>query len=531
MLHLSILTRTHIYTPFCIHLIIMKKIFSLSTYSLALMRICLWSLLIYDLIERRTWSWLFFWQDAVYSLSNVSKVFAVQGKRSLFLLTEHPFFVSVFFWLSLVVAVFFVIGYRTRLMTILLWIIIISLHNRIPTITNGGDIALRICLFWSMFLPLWAQWSIDSIGIYLQKKRNIWKKRRQLFLRDSRKKPQQYMFFYVASTAMIVQLLFVYITNYWLKTWSAWTEDFTATSMTLLLDKFTTPLWDRMSHYQWISYRITRWWIFLEWRAWIFVFFPRKNKRWRWWVVLLMIGMHLGMALMMELWLFSYVMMAWWLSLLPHELRNSLLYSKKKKWEEIGNSTERENTERENRERQKTWLWQISWQDWTMTGIVWFLFVYIVSRNMMNIDGKALDNTEIEVKYLAWVLRIDQTRRMFSPSPSRTDGRYDLVGYTADGQVDNLLLQTSYDREDIPADYSDTLSYWRFRKLFDTIGKSWTTLMQGFCAYSHTHQSLLWLKERRYDRIELISHKHIRYLNRPDKEIESEIIAEGECEW
>ncbi|MFO0762741.1 MAG: hypothetical protein U0359_40265 [Byssovorax sp.] len=54
-------------------------------------------------------------------------------------------------------------GYRTRLSAFLSWGMLLSLHERNPLILSGGDPLLRIMLFWGMFLPLGAHWSIDSV--------------------------------------------------------------------------------------------------------------------------------------------------------------------------------------------------------------------------------------------------------------------------------------------------------------------------------------------------------------------------------
>ncbi len=53
-------------------------------------------------------------------------------------------------------------GWRTRLATIASWVLLTSLHNRSPLLTDGGDTLLRWLLLWGMFLPLGARLSLDS---------------------------------------------------------------------------------------------------------------------------------------------------------------------------------------------------------------------------------------------------------------------------------------------------------------------------------------------------------------------------------
>lgn len=53
------------------------------------------------------------------------------------------------------------IGYRTKLVTIICWLVLFLLHDRNPElVTDSGNI-LRIIIFWGIFLPLGAYYSCD----------------------------------------------------------------------------------------------------------------------------------------------------------------------------------------------------------------------------------------------------------------------------------------------------------------------------------------------------------------------------------
>src|SRR5262249_294496 len=58
-------------------------------------------------------------------------------------------------------AIALMIGYRTRLGTLLSWVLLLSLQDRNPDILQGGDQLARLILFWGFFLPLGARWSVD----------------------------------------------------------------------------------------------------------------------------------------------------------------------------------------------------------------------------------------------------------------------------------------------------------------------------------------------------------------------------------
>jgi hypothetical protein len=61
-------------------------------------------------------------------------------------------------------SVLFAIGFRTRWVTVALWVLMSALFRRNQLATDGGDSVVRCLLFWSMFLPLGAAWSIDARG-------------------------------------------------------------------------------------------------------------------------------------------------------------------------------------------------------------------------------------------------------------------------------------------------------------------------------------------------------------------------------
>ena len=71
---------------------------------------------------------------------------------------------SFLFGIAVVAAAALLVGWRTRLATALTWLLAVSLHARNPMLQFGGDHLLRVLLFWGMFLPLGAVWSVDARG-------------------------------------------------------------------------------------------------------------------------------------------------------------------------------------------------------------------------------------------------------------------------------------------------------------------------------------------------------------------------------
>jgi hypothetical protein len=72
-----------------------------------------------------------------------------------------PFFQALLFGVAALAALGLLVGYRTRLMTIVVWVLLLSLHMRNPLVNGAESPMLRMLLFWGMLLPLGAYWSVD----------------------------------------------------------------------------------------------------------------------------------------------------------------------------------------------------------------------------------------------------------------------------------------------------------------------------------------------------------------------------------
>jgi hypothetical protein len=64
--------------------------------------------------------------------------------------------------LGLAALVAFTVGYRTRIATFLVWVFVASIHHRNPFVMNGGDMLVRVLLFWSLFADLGAAYGVDA---------------------------------------------------------------------------------------------------------------------------------------------------------------------------------------------------------------------------------------------------------------------------------------------------------------------------------------------------------------------------------
>jgi len=159
---------------------------SLDKRSLALFRILLGLVIIYDLYTRFLdlephYSddgifpryWLLDKQtylmngDLILNFHFISGDFRIQVKHYFILFYFILFNQTnttqrILFIIHFMLAIFFVFGYHSKLNSIFLWILQNSLINRTTLTMHGGDFYIRSILFWTIFLPVSDCFSIDS---------------------------------------------------------------------------------------------------------------------------------------------------------------------------------------------------------------------------------------------------------------------------------------------------------------------------------------------------------------------------------
>lgn len=80
----------------------------------------------------------------------------------LFLLSEDVRVQGALFVLFALLATLLVLGWRTRLVSVLVFVFLASLVRRNHFVCHTGDTWLKALAFWAMFLPLGARWSLDA---------------------------------------------------------------------------------------------------------------------------------------------------------------------------------------------------------------------------------------------------------------------------------------------------------------------------------------------------------------------------------
>jgi len=201
-----------------------QKLLSLDLRSLALFRVLLAVLLILDLCFRAVYLRDHYTDFGVLPRADLLTEFPNRFYFSLHMIHGSTLFQVILFVLAGVVALMLLVGYRTRTALILSWIFLSSVQVRNEMITDGGDGILMVFLFWAIFLPLGANYSIDSCS------------------RAPAKRILPEGICTAATAAFILQICFVYWFTSILKTDVVWREEGTAVYYALSVDAFAMPL-------------------------------------------------------------------------------------------------------------------------------------------------------------------------------------------------------------------------------------------------------------------------------------------------
>ncbi|MDB5969413.1 MAG: hypothetical protein JWQ90_1863 [Hydrocarboniphaga sp.] len=137
------------------------RAFALDLRSLAALRFVLGLLLLVDTLSRLTEVSAFYSDTGILPRALQGDV--VSGWRwSLHLANGQAWFQSLLLLAQAGAALALAFGWRTRIANLLAWLLSASLLNRNPLVLGAGDTLICVLLFWCLFLPTAARWSIDA---------------------------------------------------------------------------------------------------------------------------------------------------------------------------------------------------------------------------------------------------------------------------------------------------------------------------------------------------------------------------------
>lgn len=472
---------------------------------LSLFRILFGAILLKEAIYRMFIPRLFFSDEGVlprYVLDSLNR----PPHFSLMDAIKYPWLAEAFIVFSAVVAVCLMFGYRTRLMVILNFIIILSIHERNPFILNGGDVVQRLLSFWMMFLPLGDYYSLDAIrrrrGRYLVSGR----------LEDLRVESSPHTTFALPLRVLQLQIAFVYLFTFFVKlTGESWRSG-EATFYSLQVQSLMLP------SAEWVLRHIPLWMLeantyatlFIEGTFFIFVFSPIFQPFLRKFALLGGTLLHIGIAVLMAIPTFSLTMIVsyitffepQWFMPKPSRPKDTLapIPPDHPLWLLLAMTDDRQidiapegiSPDLNDRQTWKTlcghlplsryWVWLLDF-GFIRTAILWLIHAYrpsqlwieqpvnsrlqIIRQTMLagilgsliffvtwwniqsiRIDGEAvLRRVPHPADEVLMYIGLDQSWYLFAPTPSTIDGWVRVPGQFADGTSYDLFTGKPLDDE------------------------------------------------------------------------------------
>jgi len=289
--------------------------YGLDLRSLALFRLALGYMLLYDLGSRALDLRAHYTDVGILTRERLVGGWGQKLFYSLHTFGGDTVSQTALFSVAAVFAAMFFVGYRTRLAAFLSWVLVCSLQGRNYIVLQGGDDMLRVMLFWAMFTPLGARFSVDAVLAD-----RLWAKQRLAHAPDapvlSRRLPRRVLS--LATTVLVLQLLTVYFVSAALKTGPTWHQDGSAIHLALHHHAFVTRIGRLVAQLpvqilQGMTWQV--WW--LECLGPLLFFVPWGTFWWRTVQAALFISFHFGLFLTMELGHFPWVAMGCWLVVLP----------------------------------------------------------------------------------------------------------------------------------------------------------------------------------------------------------------------
>ena len=424
--------------------------FRIDLRALAVFRIALGSLLLADLLLRSR-NLRAFYTDAgvlprVALFGDYTQVYSI-----------HAWFGSLqaqigLFMIAGIAAIAIIIGYRPQTAAVVSWILLVSLHARNPMVLNGGDVLLRMLVFWAIFLPTGKRWTLTS----------------------STTNRTESTVVSAASAALLSQMVLLYVANLIHKSEGSFWFAGDAVSYVFSLDQFTILLGNSLEGFQLLLTVFNYLWIgvlFLSPLLLISTGITRAT------IASAVGGMHLGMFLMLKLGLFPLIAVAGLIPFYPPVVWDIL----SKKISDINKTNNNLNkvlsgiqatrnsiaNQAPTRDRSELFS-NKNFHDGvqiliTVLPIIFFILILLSVGQSVGIV-----TMPDEAATIVETTQTGQSWRMFAPDPPTTDGWFVTQGTLMNGGQRDVRTgdEVTFDR---PPDLAATYPTARWRKYLENV--------------------------------------------------------------
>jgi hypothetical protein len=478
--------------------------------ALAAFRIGMAAILLVDLAIRATDLTTFYTEGGFFPFEAAARWHGSRWNWSLHLLDGSPAFQSLLLLLAAVLAVFMLLGYRTTPATIGSWMLLASLHNRVPMLLNGGDVLFRMLMFWAMFLPLGRVWSIDA------------RRRRPQSTEDPRDRPAQNQpVVSLATVAILMQMCLMYWFTGQFKYNSDWLGG-DSMYYVFSFDAYGRPLGRFLLDFPWFC-KLATWgtlcleltgpWLVMLPSPWLvrLADSPTMKQNVPCWaaraigdigrflrpaIVLAFVGLHVGIELTMTVGLFSYVSIAGWLVFVPPWIWDAA-GRWVAKWSSPGEThTEAALAPRPTRPLHPIQICRCGLHSLACIAVLAYVFWWNVAT--LHGSGEKFDKVLPKpMQKPGRLLMLGQRWSMFS-RPTKDDGWFVALAHTVDGREIDILCDGAPFNPSKPDDVAGLFPNHRWRKFFRQLIPTDPDRYRGYRPAVAKHLGRMW--NERHDR-------------------------------
>ena len=358
------------------------------------------------------------------------------GRIDLFLLSDSLGYHQALFVAGLLAASFVCLGVKTRLATLALWLILLSVQNRNSSLNEGADVYVRVMLFWSLFLPMGRYLTVPTALA------RVWPRAAPDAATTSRVAP-------LALYAYSIQIGLVYLCSVLAKLATPYWPEGRGLELALQVDVVRGLGADWLLAHSSMLPVLTYLTLLIQAAAGVVLLLPTGLfVRSRLVVLAGLTGMHVGIAAALSVGLFAYYAAA---SLLP-------LVPSRAAWPHDAGE----------RERISSWTWPERLQAGAIVAALAYVILHLLTINQLagplaaRIDARLLRASRFTGLHQRWI--------MFSGVEYNPYGR--VVGRHPDGTSETIFAIEKKTREawddEMPPPYrfATNFSGYRWKKLF-----------------------------------------------------------------
>lgn len=280
-----------------------QQVFSLDLRTLALWRIGLGTILLVDLWDRSRHFGAHYLESGVLPVEVLERIYGASVHLSAHVLASgHPTAEASLFGLQALAAIAILVGWHSRIATLLCFYLVASLQIRNPYVSGmSGDMIMRVQLMWGLFLPMDARWSLAA-------------------LRGRARRLEGPRIVSLATAAMLLQVAVIYVAAGLHKFTPSW-NDGTAVYYVMNLDDWNNqrlaPLLLAREGWMFVLAHATR---IVEIFFPLLLFSPWQHGWSRLACFASFVAFHAGTLVFLDIGLFPWVSIVIWLVVLPSDL-------------------------------------------------------------------------------------------------------------------------------------------------------------------------------------------------------------------